>query len=269
MRIPITMCHGITTQGDQPLTPEHFDSLVQIASELGFESMDYNQLEDWREGRGEIPAQPIMFDFDHPVKSMRYEVHDVLARYGYQGNLFVNTGPIEDMYSKPLPPDDERGFTTWDELGELMEAGWHLGSHTVTHPNLSQLSVEDPTGEKLRQELAQCDATLKERIGLTSKDFAFTGTSWSSAAEREVMKRYRFGRLWIVGSEYQADGETVRYADLVGVEGDDEADGGPPAAARYITKHSHPYRLPSMELQRLVYQPEQFRKYLEAALETA
>lgn len=40
-------------------------------------------------------------------------------------------------------------------------------------------------------------------------------------------KIIRFGRLWIVGTEYQADGQVVRYADLVGVDADDETDGGP------------------------------------------
>ena len=99
------------------------------------------------------------------------------------------------------------------------------------------------------------------------QDFAFTGTSWSSSAEREVKARYRFGRLWIVGAEYQVDGKKTRYADLVGVPGTDEADGGPPHAARYITRDSDPYRLPSMEINALIFEPEAFRRYLEGALE--
>ena len=266
MRIPITMCHGVTSGGGKPLTAEHLDRLLKIASDLGFESIGYDTLAAWRKGEASLPDHPIMFDFDHPVKSMRYQVHEALSRYGYRGNLFVNTGPVVEMHSGPLPPDAEREFMTWDEIAELAEAGWQIGAHTVTHPNLSALSVEDPTGEKVRAELEQCDEHLKTHAGITPKDFAFTGTSWSSAAEAEVMTRYRFGRLWIVGSEYEADGRPIRYADLVGVPGADEADGGPPHAARYITSESPPYRLPSMELQRLIYEPDAFRHYLEGAL---
>jgi hypothetical protein len=67
-------------------------------------------------------------------------------------------------------------------------------------------------------------------------------------AEQRVMERYRFGRLWIVGSQYQADG-------------------GPPMAARYITGDTPAYRLPSMELQcALSHDPAAFRRYLEGAL---
>ncbi len=267
MRIPTTMCHGISVQKENQLTREHFDALVHVARELEFESIDYDDLWAWREGEKQLPDRTIMFNFDHPVKSMRYEMHEVLDKYGYRGNLFINTGPMNEMYSQPLPPDDEREFATWDELGELKDLGWHIGSHTVTHPNFSKLFNDDPTGDKLHAEFEKCDATLKEKIDVDSKDFAFTGTSWSSAAEKQVMQRYRFSRLWIIGTMYQVDGEKMRYAELVGLDGEDEQDGGPPMTARYITKESNPYRLPSMDLQELIHAPETFRKYLEAALD--
>lgn len=261
MRIPITMCHGMSPSGDYPLTEEHFGQLVGIASEMGFSSINYDQLAAWRAGTGELPDRPIMLDFDHPVKSMRHEVHAALARHGYAGNLFINTGPmLGEGYGVEI--------MTWEEAGELVELGWHIGAHTVTHPNLSELAKEDPDGEKLQGELEECDRTLKEKLGIEAQDFAFTGTSWSSVAEKRVMQRYRFGRLWIVGAHYQADGEQVRYAELVGVEGEDEEDGGPPLAARYITKETPTYRLPSMEIQRpLMHDPGAFRRYLEGALE--
>ena len=265
MRIPITMCHGIAPGGDRPLTVERLDELLNIASELGFESIGYDDLEVWRNGQGGLPERPIMLDFDHPARSMRHGVMDVLSRHGYAGNLFIQTQPLEQMYAGPMPPEDERETMTWDEIGELMEAGWHIGAHTHTHPDLSALCVEDPTGARLRAEMEKNESMLKENLGVAPRDFAFTGTSWSSAAEAEVKRRYRFGRLWIVGSVYKADGKEVRYADLAGVPGDDAPDGGPPAAARYITEHSDPYRLPSMEIQRLIYTPEAFRAYLEGA----
>lgn len=263
MRIPITMCHGISEGGQYPLTTTHFDALIAIAREMGFESVGYDQLAAWRDGAAGLPERPIVFDFDHPAKSMRTGIHQVLDRHGYRGNLFINTGwmdPSHEGYGTDT--------MTWDEVRELVDASWHIGAHTVTHPNLSELVADDPGGEKLRWELETCDATLERELGFAPRDFAFTGTSWSSVAEAEVMKRYRFGRLWIVGSEYQADGKTIRYAELAGVDGEDEADGGPPAAARYITEATPPYRLPSMEIQApLIHGPGAFRAYLEGAFE--
>ena len=260
-RIPITMCHGLTESDGKspfPLTPDHFDQLIRIAREMAFTSINYDELDAWLNDGASLPDRPIMFDFDHPAKSMRHGVHDILERHGYRGNLFINTGwfdPEGDNFSNCM---------TWDEVRELIDLGWHIGAHTVTHPNLSSLVAEDPGGERLRWELETCDATLTEELGIVPKDFAFTGTSWSSEAEKQVAERYRFGRLWIVGTHYQADGEEIRLADLLGIEGDDESDGGPPMASRYITRDSHPHRLPSVEIQRdLIYRPEAFRTYLE------
>jgi peptidoglycan/xylan/chitin deacetylase (PgdA/CDA1 family) len=268
MKIPITMCHGVERKPSEkcPLTKEHFARLMKIVHEMGFQSINYDQLAAWRAGTGTLPARPIMLDFDHPVASMRCEVFESLSRYGFKGNLFVNTGIMEKLYSAPLPPREQREIMTWEELGELVGYGWHIGAHTHTHPNLSKLSLEDATGEKFRAELLKNNEWLQKHLGITPKDFAFTGTSWSSAAEREVMRMYRFGRLWIIGSEYQADGKKTRYGELAGVPGTDEPDGGPPKAARYITKETPPYRLPSMEIQALIHNERAFRTYLEEAL---
>ena len=155
----------------------------------------------------------------------------------------------------------------WSEVRELRGLGWHIGAHTISHPNLSNLAAEDPEGEVLREELDRCNRVIEENLGFVPQDFAFTGTSWSSAAEIEVKKRYRFGRLWIVGSEYEADGKPIRYAELAGSTEADEADGGPPNSTRYITEHTDPHRLPSMELQALINDHDAFRRYLEGALE--
>jgi len=269
MKIPITMCHGLNPNREPPLDVEHFESYFEMASELDFESIRYDHLAAWWFDETGLPDRPIMFDFDHPVKSIRHEIHPIMERFGFTGNLFVNTGPMAEMYSSQMADSEDRQFMTWEEIGDLLTAGWQIGAHTHTHPNLSDLSTKDPSGEQVRRELERCDRILEKELGIQPKDFAFTGTTWSSIAENEVKKRYRFGRLWIVGAMYEADGKPVRYADLVGIPGDDEADGGPPHAARYITREIDPYRLPSMELEQLIYGYDAFRRYLEGALDAS
>ena len=209
MRIPITMCHGIrpasTATVPHPLPAEHFDRLMKIAADMGFKSINYDDLAAWREGSATLPERPIMIDFDHSVTSMRHGVLDILDRYGFKGNLFIYTSPYDETYDRPLALSPAPEHMTWEEIRELRDAGWHMGAHIITHPNLSELSLEDPSGEILRTELDRCNQVIQENLGFTPKDFAFTGTSWSSSAEQELMKRYRFGRLWIIGSGYQAD----------------------------------------------------------------
>ncbi|MCE5278957.1 MAG: polysaccharide deacetylase family protein [Planctomycetaceae bacterium] len=265
MRIPITMCHGCGG-GPRPLDAERFERYFAIARRLGFESISYDDLAAWRFEGAALPGRPIMFDFDHAAVSIRHQIMPVMAAAGYRGNLFVHTEPLEQMHAGPIPAHDERSYMTWDEIGELVAGGWHIGAHTHTHPNLSALAMKDPSGEAIAVELQTNDDLLRRRLGVVPRDFAFTGTSWSSQAYRLVQRRYRFGRLWIIGAMYEADGKAIRYADLVGAPGADEADGGPPAAARYITEQTPPHMLPAMELQELIHDYGAFEAYLTAAL---
>ena len=266
MRIPVLMCHGIDPFWCIPLTVEHFARLMKIAKGLGFESINYDDLERWQNDEACPTKHPIIIDFDHPVKSIRYEVNDILKDVGFNGNLFINTGFIDDINASFLPPGKQT-MMNWDEVRDLLEDGWHIGAHTVNHPNLSKLSLEDPDGEKLRNELDECNKTIEKQLGITPKDFAFTGISISTIAIEEVSKRYRYGRLWIKNKYYEMDGKQIRYADLVGVPGEDEPDGGPPMAARYIYKDTNHYQLPSVDMQGLIHQPEAFTAYLKGALE--
>ena len=159
---------------------------------------------------------------------------------------------------------------TWEQIRELMTSGWTIGGHTHTHPNLSELSLTDPTGEQVRSEMETNNALLEQYLGIRPEYFAFTGnstgTTWSSAADREAKAHYKLGRLWIIGSDCEIDGKIERYADFVNALGPDETDGGPPFVSRYITRDTPLFRLPSMELERLLYAPEAFRRYLLGAL---
>jgi len=199
-----------------------------------------------------------MFDFDHAVGSIVTDILPVMNDHGFRGNLFVHTAPMEA---------GEAGFMTWEQVGRLIDAGWQIGAHTHTHPDLSELAGSSSGREAILEELETCDRILTARTGAAPKDFAFTGTTWSRTAEELVSERYRFGRLWIIGRTYQADGAEIRYAEIAGVDAPDEADGGPPVTARYITRSSHPHRLPSMELSALIFEEDAYRAYLQGAMD--
>ncbi|MCE9613700.1 MAG: polysaccharide deacetylase family protein [Lentisphaerae bacterium] len=267
-RIPITMCHGVDPSRKQPLTLDRFETYFRMAADMGFTSISYDDLEAWFSGRKPLPTRPIMFDVDHPEKSVYHDLWPLMRDHGFKGNVFVNTGQMEKMYATGKMDLDSRTSMTWDELGELAAAGWQIGAHTHSHPNICDLCMADSSGDRIRWELDTCNACIQKNLGIIARDFAYIGETWHSQAEAEVKRRYRFARLWITGQVYWADGELVKFQDLAGMPGTDEADGGPPIASRYITKASNPYRLPSMELGYFIYQYDAYKRYLEGALET-
>jgi peptidoglycan/xylan/chitin deacetylase (PgdA/CDA1 family) len=269
MRIPITMSHG-TTRGPYfmpkprwrdlpPLGVRQFERYFGIAAELGFRSISYDALESWRERDAPLPPRPILLDFDHPNLSIHREVWPIMRRHGFTGTLFINTVSMEK--------ESLGRFMSWDEIRELVADGWSIGSHMHHHIGLDHLAKVDPTGMRIREEMERCDAILRAQLGITSRDFAYIMTTWSETAEQVVGERYRFGRMWTIGAHVKTDKGKMRFADLAGVTGEDEPDGGPPMGARYITKATHPLRLPAMDFEYLIYEYDAFRQYLTGAIE--
>lgn len=271
LRIPITMCHGVT----DTLGIDKFQAFFNIAKNHNFKSISYDQLYMWLQGSIELPNRPVIFDFDHPVISIYRDIFPIMNEVGFTGNLFVNTGPMIDMYSQEKDKAQGRELMTWNELGMLMNAGWTIGGHTHTHPDLYNLALKDPSGDKIAAEMELNNRILEENLGFSPKYFAYAGESFSTLAEEEAKKRYRLARLWITDENYLVNGELMPFSEFVQVYGNAEKDGGPPFQSRYVTKASNPYRLPSMELDRcentrmkgLVYEEANFEKYLIDSLE--
>jgi peptidoglycan/xylan/chitin deacetylase (PgdA/CDA1 family) len=261
VRIPVTICHGTSWRPEpKRLDAARFALYFRIAAEYGFRSVTYDRLRAWRAAGAAPPGRPVLFDFDHPMRSVHRVIWPLMARHGFVGTLFVNTSWMEKA-------GDDR-YLTWDEIGELVGAGWRIGAHLHQHYNLAYLARRDPSGGLIREQMAWGDRVLAKRLGVVPEVFAYTGTTFSLLAEAEAKRRYSWARLWITGADYQTDRGPVRFADLAGIAGPDEDDGGPPFAARYITERTDPYRLPAMELQGLIYEEPAFRRYLEGALAT-
>lgn len=64
------MLHGILTgdsQGFKPITFDHLDKLLSIASDLGFESITYSDINEWQRRNSPCIDSPIIFDFEQLI----------------------------------------------------------------------------------------------------------------------------------------------------------------------------------------------------------
>jgi peptidoglycan/xylan/chitin deacetylase (PgdA/CDA1 family) len=57
---------------------------------------------------------------------------------------------------------------TWSEVRELQRMGIQFGSHTVTHPHLSEMGVGD-----VEYEVRHSKAAIEERLGCAVTSFAY------------------------------------------------------------------------------------------------
>lgn len=129
------------------------------------------------------PSQrTLAITFDDAYRSVFAEARPVLESLGVPATVFAPTALVAT--EKPMhwpgtdhwvgtPNESELIPMSWDELGELHESGWEIGSHTRTHPHLPTLGPE-----AMADELAGSRSDLSERLGTSCLSIAYPYGDW-------------------------------------------------------------------------------------------
>ncbi|MFQ5719979.1 MAG: polysaccharide deacetylase family protein [Acidobacteriota bacterium] len=102
------------------------------------------------------PGDGVALTFDDGHRDTYTTAFPLLADRGLTATVYVTTGYVStrDWFE----PGGEA--LTWADLAEMAAAGWTIGSHTVSHPRLTELPLAE-----LRRELEESRAILQERLG--------------------------------------------------------------------------------------------------------
>ncbi len=111
-----------------------------------------------------MPTAKVSFTFDDGLTSAPAKAAPALAQYGYTGTDYVITGCVGT--TNKCPADKSAKYMTWAQITQLQNAGWEIGSHTVNHPLLTEVSAT-----KLTNELVNSKQALASH-GINATDFA-------------------------------------------------------------------------------------------------
>ena len=124
---------------------------------------------------GRIPknaSRPVVaVTFDDGYRDNYEHASPILLQHRVPAAFFVNTGMLgtDRAFAHDL---DQMGravpVMTWEQVEELKEEGFTIGSHTVNHIDCGSVDRET-----LRRELVQSKAELEERLGLEDVYFAY------------------------------------------------------------------------------------------------
>jgi peptidoglycan/xylan/chitin deacetylase (PgdA/CDA1 family) len=142
----IVLCyHALshTWEADLSTTPERFERQVELLLERGYHGVRFTDAV-CSPGENRILA----ITFDDAYHSVVEIALPILKRLGVPATVFVPTDYIDTTGSMRWPGIDrwlngpfERELTpmSWAELQSLAAAGWEIGSHSGSHPHLTQL----------------------------------------------------------------------------------------------------------------------------------
>jgi peptidoglycan/xylan/chitin deacetylase (PgdA/CDA1 family) len=119
------------------VSPGRFRRQIEALLAAGFEFMTLAQLA--RRADGGIPGPGMAaITFDDGMRNNHAVAWPILREYGVPATVYVTTGFIGGT-SPWVGAGGDGAMMDEPELRELVAAGWELGAHTLTHPDLSTL----------------------------------------------------------------------------------------------------------------------------------
>lgn len=157
--------HAISERwsSDLAVRPDFFEWQLWLLREQGYQSVTFERaMADPPSGRC------VAITFDDAYRSVIELALPVMRRLGMVGTVYVATdypGSERPLcwagIDRWLNTVDAGELTpmSWEELGELADAGWEIGSHTCSHPHLTRIDQQRLAAE-LEQSRARCELQL-------------------------------------------------------------------------------------------------------------
>jgi peptidoglycan/xylan/chitin deacetylase (PgdA/CDA1 family) len=131
-----------------------------------------------------LAAGKVSFTFDDGYASVYDNALPILSKFNFPGTSYIITNDV-----------GKSGTLTWNQISELQNTyGWEIGSHTVSHPELSKLTRSEISNEVYNS----LEILLSHQLSVST--FATPYGDYNNNVLAEVMKYYGLHRsFWDVG----------------------------------------------------------------------
>ncbi|MEI7603648.1 MAG: polysaccharide deacetylase family protein [bacterium] len=191
--VPTLMYHYIRDYNDPKdpvgiglsVSPTNFDKQMNQLKSMGYTPIIFQDILNYIQKDYKLPANPIIISFDDGYEDHYSVAFPILKKYGFLGVFAVITGNV----GKP-------NYMNWDQILEMKKAGNEIASHTVSHPNLANIS-----SQKLTQELENSKQTLDSTLGQNTQVIIYPSGGYNqSVMQAAKTAGYRIGRTTKYGT---------------------------------------------------------------------
>ncbi len=155
--------------------PARFRAQIELLLDAGFRFVTVAELARLAAG-GQPPPGYAAISFDDGMRNNCTVALPILRSYGIAATVYVTIDFIAGA-SPWIGANSDNRMLDADELRELARAGWELGAHTITHPDLSALDYA-----ACRREIEESRSALERIAGVPVETFAYPFGRYGPAA---------------------------------------------------------------------------------------
>ena len=151
-RVPILMYHSIDNSNSViSIDPLRFKAQMRFLKDYAFNVISLHEVISCIKNKCAFPDKSVVITFDDGFKNIFTEAFPLLQEHGFSATIFLianycgksNNWHGQSDYIKPQP------LLSWDEIREMGKYGIQFGSHTLNHPYLTRISIEEAEKEIL------------------------------------------------------------------------------------------------------------------------
>jgi peptidoglycan/xylan/chitin deacetylase (PgdA/CDA1 family) len=170
VRIPILMYHAVQEGQSDPrpyyevnVSPSTFEKQMRQLRSAGYRAVSLEQALQALNGCAD-DQKMVAITFDDGFHDFYETAFPILADCQFTATVFLMTGYM----AEPGKCFKGKAVLSWSEVRELHSRGIHFGSHTVSHPQLRTLHLN-----QVEEEVRASKKVIEDRIGGAVRSFSY------------------------------------------------------------------------------------------------
>jgi len=171
--IPILMYHSVesmpksTVMRSLHVPPKRFNIQMWLLHILGYKGLSMRELEPYLDGKKD--GKVVGITFDDGYQNNLINAAPILKKYNFSATCYlvsqrIGTSNLWDL-DKGIT---QRPLMTQSEIKEWLSLGLDIGAHSLTHPILEELSLDES-----KDEILSCKNDLEQIFKVSIKDFCY------------------------------------------------------------------------------------------------
>jgi peptidoglycan/xylan/chitin deacetylase (PgdA/CDA1 family) len=153
----------------QACPSRRFEKHLQLLLKEGYTPVSIDRIAAYYAEKSSLPNKAVLITFDDGFEDNYLNAFHILQRYNVPAIIYLATEFIGQTNKwMPVPTYSQRKMLSWTQIQEMSSHGIQFGSHTVSHPKLTELD-----DDCVSKELVQSKQTIEDRLGLECRHFAY------------------------------------------------------------------------------------------------
>jgi peptidoglycan/xylan/chitin deacetylase (PgdA/CDA1 family) len=157
--VPILLYHHVALHQSENLyyvSPDAFERQMHLLHVWGYTTISVELLVNAIKQGTELPPKPIILTFDDGSETIYTNALPIMQKYDFTGTAYI----VYNYMST-------RNYMNPDQIRGLYASGWEIGSHSLSHTDLTERS------DRQMDEIVESRRKLQSLLGVPISSFAY------------------------------------------------------------------------------------------------